>query len=442
MKTKQNMMATAIRLATAGVVLSNLAQAQLSGGAGVNMAGTGRVTNHPVTTSPNGISVTWETTNLLQGLVVPAGQLTGLTTTGTFVNLEDLLVIKAQKLSIMTGSVGSAPTGTGTRIDALGIETNGLKLLDTVSPFPLRTVSVVSGVLHIDGSPISGGGGATGPTGPAGAAGATGPAGADGAAGAMGPAGATGATGATGPAGAVGATGADGSNGTNGATGATGPAGSSTVEFGRGVNSGHLGYIPSTSATAAAAPAFVTVNSVVYDKRANWTWSGHSYAEYSNQNTGLAGLSWNYAYDGAKTLGGYLATYPSYDEWKATEVALEAAFAASQISGNTQYWLGATRAVDSLDAIQFTWQWITGEVSRQNYTLAVDGVTTQDSRAFAAWAIGQPDNFGGGEGYLMTAGRGTFSALVSWRGPVTRYGWNDDVGNLTSNRGFIVEFEQ
>ena len=100
--------------------------------------------------------------------------------------------------------------------------------------------------------------GATGPTGPSGAAGATGatgPSGATGATGATGPSGATGATGATGPSGATGATGATGPSGATGATGATGPSGATGA-------TGATGPSGATGATGATGPSGISTQYV------------------------------------------------------------------------------------------------------------------------------------------------------------------------------------
>ena len=103
-------------------------QAALNGGGGVNMQGVGRVSNAPVIPLPTSLSgaLSWEQGPGLQGYIVPAGQLTGLTTAGTLVSYEDLLPLKATKLQVMTGTAGAAPTGVGTIIDSLGIDTNSI----------------------------------------------------------------------------------------------------------------------------------------------------------------------------------------------------------------------------------------------------------------------------------------------------------------------------
>jgi len=162
MKTnKHNLIATAFGTAFITLACGGGANAQaLDGTGGVNMANTGKISNTPVLTLPtsvtSGSGVSWEFTSALQGFVVPASQLTGLTTSGGTVNYEDLLPIKVNKLSVMAGAAGAAPTGTGTVIDGAGIETNGLELLDTAtsSAIPL---TVTNGVLKVNGSTVGAG---------------------------------------------------------------------------------------------------------------------------------------------------------------------------------------------------------------------------------------------------------------------------------------------
>ena len=104
--------------------------------------------------------------------------------------------------------------------------------------------------------------GATGATGPAGAAGtngatgATGPTGADGTNGATGATGPTGAAGTNGTNGATGATGPSGADGTNGATGATGPTGAAGTNGATGATgpTGAAGTNGTNGATGATGP--------------------------------------------------------------------------------------------------------------------------------------------------------------------------------------------
>jgi hypothetical protein len=108
-------------------------QTALPAPSGVNLSGTGSITNAPAVTLPNSTSATatspnfsWEGTNLLQGYLLPVSNFTGRTTTGANVNYEDLLPLKVNKLQVMQGAAGAAPTGVGTLIDSIGIDTDNV----------------------------------------------------------------------------------------------------------------------------------------------------------------------------------------------------------------------------------------------------------------------------------------------------------------------------
>lgn len=143
-----------IALAISSAALTGISHAQVRiGASGVNMNGTGRISNAPVIIIPSqsGGTQLWSTSPLLQGFVVPAGQLTGLTTAGTAVSYEDLIPFKTSRISIVTGAPGSAPTGSGTIIDGEGIETNGLTLLDAATNTS-ASISIQGGRLAVNGS--------------------------------------------------------------------------------------------------------------------------------------------------------------------------------------------------------------------------------------------------------------------------------------------------
>jgi formylglycine-generating enzyme required for sulfatase activity len=157
MKTKHNLMAAALGTVfiTAAIGGSVHAQGTIDGSGGVDLGNAGIISGVPALTFADGSSLTWASSPDLQNFVVPAGQLTGLASDGSAVNYEDLLPIKATKLSVMAGAAGAAPTGTGTIIDSAGIETNGLDLIDTAtsSAVPL---TVTNGVLKVNGTVASG----------------------------------------------------------------------------------------------------------------------------------------------------------------------------------------------------------------------------------------------------------------------------------------------
>jgi len=160
MKTKkQNLMATAFGTAFITLALNGITHAAtLDGSGGVNMFSAGKITNAPPTTTPTSVTnsgTSWEFTAGLQGFVVPASQLTGLTTAGGTLNYEDLLPLKVNKLSVVVGAAGAAPTGTGTIIDSAGIETNGLDLLDTATSSAVA-LTVTNGALKVNGNLVSG----------------------------------------------------------------------------------------------------------------------------------------------------------------------------------------------------------------------------------------------------------------------------------------------
>lgn len=55
----------------------------IDGSGGMNMANTGKISNLRPVPYADGVSRSWETSPLLQGFVIPAGQLTGLAADGS-----------------------------------------------------------------------------------------------------------------------------------------------------------------------------------------------------------------------------------------------------------------------------------------------------------------------------------------------------------------------
>jgi formylglycine-generating enzyme required for sulfatase activity len=157
MKTKKhNLMATAFGTAFITLACGGVTHAAVDGSTGVNMSSAGKITNAPPTTNATSVTSTgtsWEFTTALQGFVVPASQLTGLTTAGGTLNYEDLLPIKATKLSVAVGAAGAAPTGVGTIIDSAGIETNGLDLIDTATSTAVP-LTVTNGIFKVNGTEV------------------------------------------------------------------------------------------------------------------------------------------------------------------------------------------------------------------------------------------------------------------------------------------------
>jgi len=129
-----------LRACVALSTLSDLANAQtIDGTCDVDMGNVGRIYGLPIVPYADGVIWDWETSSLLQGLVIPAGQLTGLAPDGTAVPYDDLIPLKVPKLSVVVGSPGAVPIGVGTFIDGDGLETNGL---------------VVEGQTHLKGQVI------------------------------------------------------------------------------------------------------------------------------------------------------------------------------------------------------------------------------------------------------------------------------------------------
>ena len=133
------------------VFLSASVEAQLSASKGINLKKTGSIYGSQISTLPTNSFDTkgsWEFDTSLQGRVLPVGNFTGLLPTGSPLNFEDLLPLKASKLRVMIGEDGSAPTETGTLIDAAGVDTNAVitDALYLVDPsngqgLPMATVS-------------------------------------------------------------------------------------------------------------------------------------------------------------------------------------------------------------------------------------------------------------------------------------------------------------
>jgi len=127
MKRKYGLSAIALHMVIALPAIGGLANAQaINGSGGVNLGNTGKISNLRPVPYADGVMVDWETSPLLQGFVIPAGQLTGLAADGSAVPYDDLIPLKVPKLSVVVGSPGAPPVGIGTFIDGQGLETNQL----------------------------------------------------------------------------------------------------------------------------------------------------------------------------------------------------------------------------------------------------------------------------------------------------------------------------
>jgi len=197
-----------------------------------------------------------------------------------------------------------------------------------------------------------------------------------------------------------------------------------------------LGYVPSTTATAAAA-GVPTITGTTVTKTGSTTYpeNGHSYAAY------IAGrvITWYEAYNAARSLGGYLGTFTTDAEWIHVDRNL--------LNTSTQYnnysgWIGFAK---------FNWnagaalvpnpemKWITGE--QPNHDYSAGGVTAiRKSNWFRS---GEPNNSGGTEGFVHFY-RSTSNNTVTSSGHTSTHPWNDVQANNTGEavRGFIVEFQQ
>lgn len=194
-----------------------------------------------------------------------------------------------------------------------------------------------------------------------------------------------------------------------------------------------LGYVPSNTATAANnAPATLTVNGVTATRTGTVTYNGHSYAAYAASATGI---TWYNAYNAAKGMGGYLATFTTDAEWQQVETSLlsNAAF------DSQQAWIGFAK---------FSWfagvaltpdpeeKWITGEQPLHDYSAG----GTSAVRKSNWFNTGEPNNSGGTEGFVITLPKN--SGTKTYGNYTSAHPWNDVVANTASTTGFIVEFQQ
>lgn len=196
-----------------------------------------------------------------------------------------------------------------------------------------------------------------------------------------------------------------------------------------------LGYTPSTTANAGAAAAPVITGTTV-TKLGNITYPGnrHSYASYMAART----ITWYEAYNAAKSLGGYLATFTTDAEWQYVETNL--------INTETQFntypgWIGFAKyswfAGTSLTPNP-EMKWITGEQPLHDYSAG----GTSAVRKSNWFDSGEPNNGSSNEGFVHFLRGGSTTKV--YNGYTSRHPWNDVSANNTSYsiRGFIVEFQQ
>lgn len=202
-----------------------------------------------------------------------------------------------------------------------------------------------------------------------------------------------------------------------------------------------LGYIPSDVVTATSAPSSVSHNGKTANKLGTHTFTGngHSYATYASANY----ITWYEAYEMAKSMGGYLATFTNDEEWQSVETAL--------LDKNTTFdttgaWIGMARfqwfaGVGLQPAVEM--KWITGEQPRHDYSLGGNS-SVRKSNWFYQQEQVQPDNAGGVEGFVHTTRKNRGRSKIV-NGYTSRHPWNDQAANHTADenmKAFIVEFQQ
>lgn len=197
-----------------------------------------------------------------------------------------------------------------------------------------------------------------------------------------------------------------------------------------------LGYVPSTTANATtSAPSSVLVGSTTATRQGTTTYNGHSYATYT---TPGIGITWYEAYNAAKTMGGYLATFTTDGEWQYVETQLLSNAASNTYGG----WIGMCKfswyAGSSLTPDP-EFKWITGEQPYHDYSAG--GVASV--RKINWFSPTEPNNSGGSEGFVHIYSKNA-GVTITRNSYTSTHPWNDvaanDIGTNTS--GFIVEFQQ
>lgn len=207
-----------------------------------------------------------------------------------------------------------------------------------------------------------------------------------------------------------------------------------TVSISSVIDPNILGYVPSATNTANLnSPTSVVVNGVTATRTGIGTYNGHSYAAYSAP---AAGISWYNAYDAAKSMGGYLATFTTDAEWKYVEENLLNATAFNTQSA----WIGFAK---------YSWfagaalqpdpemKWITGEQPLHDYS-AGGTVAVRKSNWFNT---GEPNNSNSAEGFVLTLPKNNNNTKV-YGTYTSTHPWNDVSATTAVVTGFIVEFQQ
>lgn len=205
-----------------------------------------------------------------------------------------------------------------------------------------------------------------------------------------------------------------------------------------------LGYIPSSTATASTnAPSTLSIGTGTYNLINIGTnpGNGHSYACYAAPSAITSNeITWFAAYNAAKNMGGYLATFTTDAEWQYVETNLLSA----TIFNTTKAWIGMCKfswfagPALSPDPIM---KWITGEQPYHDYSAG----GTAAVRLTNWFSNGEPNNGAGGtEGFVHTYERNSGNTK-NYNGYTSTHLWNDVPSNNSASlkiRGFIVEFQQ
>ncbi|WP_294221506.1 hypothetical protein [uncultured Chryseobacterium sp.] len=206
------------------------------------------------------------------------------------------------------------------------------------------------------------------------------------------------------------------------------------ISYSTTVDPNILGYIPSKTATASAAPSTVSIGGNAYTKVSSlsYTSNGHSYTAYAGSGT----PTWFDAYTAAKNMGGYLATFTSDAEWQYVEQNL----LNNSIFNTQKAWIGF---------VKFSWnagaaltpdpeeKWITGEQPIHDYSAGGTSAVKKSN-----WfAPSEPNNSNSGEGFVHTYEKNA-AGTKSYNGYTSDHLWNDYPANNGVVTAFIVEFQQ
>ncbi|MDY3521467.1 hypothetical protein PG614_08900 [Riemerella anatipestifer] len=204
-----------------------------------------------------------------------------------------------------------------------------------------------------------------------------------------------------------------------------------------------LGYFPDYTKHANTAASTISYNGKTATKYSiirEWTdryGVKHSYAVYTSPTS----LTWYDAYYMTQSLGGYLATFTSDEEWKEVD---------ANILNNTELdgsglWIGM---------VKYSWyagnaltpdpelKWITGEQPYHDYsaggTSAVRKVNWFNDGLISG-GDKEPNNSVGVEGFVhVYAKNAGFSR--TYGGYTTTHPWNDVTSDNPNQLGFIIEF--